>query len=131
MENWKSVINKGVISLSDDLVITSRYTFDQFRSTRYYERQNPERAFWLEEKFMLQGHTFMAGLFFRNGVIYMLSLLCCDWEFGMEEEKKRKELHDEILKSAGIAQTEYQWGHIKSVYDARSNISSIDIDYKM
>ena len=50
-------ISKGIISLSDDLVITSGYTFDQFQSTRYYKGQNPERAFWLEEKFMLQGHT--------------------------------------------------------------------------
>ena len=74
-------ISKGIISLSDDLVITCGYTFDKFQSTRYYKGQNPERAFWLEEKFMLQGHTFMAGLFFRNGVIYMLSLLCCDLEF--------------------------------------------------
>ena len=98
-------ISKGIISLSDDLVITSGYTFDQFQSTRYYKGQNPERAFWLEEKFMLQGHTFMAGLFFRNGVIYMLSLLCCDLEFGMEEEKKRKELHDKILQSWGIGKS--------------------------
>ena len=127
MENWKSVINKGVISLSDDLVITSGYTFDQFRSTRYYERQNPERVFWLDEKFMFQGHSFMVGLFFRSGVIYMLSLLCCDMEFGMEEEKKRKELQDEILQSWGIVQLEHEWGYIKSVYDARSNISSIDL----
>ena len=73
-------ISKGVVSLSDDLAIASGYTFDQFRATRYYKGQNPERAFWLEKKFMLQGHTFMAGLFFRNGVIYMLSLLCCDLE---------------------------------------------------
>jgi hypothetical protein len=124
-------ISKGVISLSDDLVITSGYTFDQFRATRYYKGQKPERVFWLDEKFIFQGHSFMAGLFFRNGVIYTLSLLCCDREFGMEEEEKRKELHDEILKSAGIAQTDYQWGHIKSVYDGRSNISSIDIVYAM
>ena len=68
-------ISKGIISLSDDLVITSGYTFDQFQSTRYYKGQNPERAFWLEEKFMLQGHTFMAGLFFRNGVIYRKSFM--------------------------------------------------------
>ena len=54
MENWKSVINKGVISLSDDLVITSGYTFDQFRATRYYKGQKPERVFWLDEKFMFQ-----------------------------------------------------------------------------
>ena len=87
-------MNKGVISFSDDLVITSGYTFEQFRNTRYYKGQNPERVFWLDEKFMFQGHSFMVGLFFRSGVIYMLSLLCCDMEFGMEEEKKRKELHD-------------------------------------
>lgn len=126
-----NAISKGVISLSDDLVITSGYTFDQFRATRYYKGQKPERVFWLEEEFMLQGHAFMAGLFFRNGVIYMLSLLCCDREFGMEEEEKRKELHDEILKSAGIAQRDHEWGHIQSVYDGRSNISSIDIVYAM
>ena len=95
-------ISKGIISLSDDLVITSGYTFDQFQSTRYYKGQNPERAFWLEEKFMLQGHTFMAGLFFRNGVIYMLSLLCCDLEFGMEEEKKRKSFMTKSCSLGGL-----------------------------
>ena len=121
-------ISKGIISLSDDLVITSGYTFDQFQSTRYYKGQNPERAFWLEEKFMLQ---VMAGLFFRNGVIYMLSLLCCDLEFGMEEEKKRKELHDEILQSWGIERSDQEWGYVESVYDARSNISSIDLVFSL
>ena len=124
-------ISKGIISLSDDLVITSGYIFDQFQSTRYYKGQNPERVFWLEEKFMLQGHTFIAGLFFRNGVIYTLSLLCCDRKFSMEEEEKRKEFHDEILKSARITQRDHEWGHIQSVYDARSNISSINIVYAM
>ena len=71
-------ISKGIISLSDDLVITSGYTFDQFQSTRYYKGQNPERAFWLEEKFMLQGRkSFMTkscslgglGGLIRNGAM--------------------------------------------------------------
>ena len=131
MEYRRSVINKGVISLSDDLVITSGYTFDQFRSTRYYEGQKPERVFWLDEKFMFQGHSFMVSLFFRSGVIYMLSLLCCDLEFGMEEEKKRKELHDEILQSWGIERSDQEWGYVESVYDARSNISSIDLVFSL
>ena len=130
MEYRRSVIDKGVISLSDDLVITSGYTFDQFRATRYYKGQKPERVFWLDEKFMFQGHSFMVSLFFRSGVIYMLSLLCCDLEFGMEEEKKRKELHDEILQSWGIVRPDQEWGYVESVYDARSNISSINIVYK-
>ncbi len=131
MEHGRSVMNKGVISFSDDLVITSGYTFEQFRNTRYYKGQNPERVFWLDEKFMFQGHSFMAGLFFRSGVIYMLSLLCCDLEFGMEEEKKRKELHDEILQSWGIVRPDQEWGYVESVYDARSNISSINIGFEM
>ena len=126
-----NAISKGIISLSDDLVITSGYTFDQFRATRYYKGQKPERVFWLDEKFIFQGHSFMAGLFFRNGVIYILSLLCCDLEFGMEEEEKRKELHDEILRSWEIARSDQEWGYVESVYDARSNISSINIVYKM
>ena len=124
-------MNKGVISFSDDLVITSGYTFEQFRNTRYYKGQNPERVFWLDEKFMFQGHSFMVSLFFRSGVIYMLSLLCCDLEFGMEEEKKRKELHDEILQSWGIERSDQEWGYVESVYDARSNISSIDLVFSL
>ena len=131
MEYRRSVIDKGVISLSDDLVITSGYTFDQFRATRYYKGQKPERVFWLDEKFMFQGHSFMVSLFFRSGVIYMLSLLCCDLEFGMEEEKKRKELHDEILQSGGIGRSDQEWGYVESVYDARSNISSIDLVFSL
>ena len=55
-------MNKGVISFSDDLVITSGYTFEQFRNTRYYKGQNPERVFWLDEKFMFQGHSFIGAV---------------------------------------------------------------------
>lgn len=127
MEHRRAVMNKGVISLSDELVIASGYTFEQFRNTRYFKGQDPKRVFWLDEKLLFQGYSFMVSLFFRNGVIYMLSLLCCDKEFGMREEKKRKELHDGILQSWGIVQPEHEWGYIKSVYDPRSNISSIDI----
>jgi hypothetical protein len=122
-------IDEGIVSLSDDLVIASGYTFEQFQKTRYYRQQSPTRVFWLDERFTLQEHSFMVSLFFRGGVIYTLSLLCCDTEFSLEEEAKRKELHDEILKSWGIAQPDYAWGCITSAYDAKSNISSITISF--
>ena len=131
MEHRRAVMNKGVISLSDELVIASGYTFEQFRNTRYFKGKDPKRVFWLDEKLLFQGYSFMVSLFFRNGVIYMLSLLCCDLEFGMEEEKKRKELHDEILQSWGIVRPDQEWGYVESVYDARSNISSINIGFEM
>ena len=62
-------ISKGIISLSDDLVITSGYTFDQFQSTRYYKGQNPERAFWLEEKFRKSFMTKSCSLGGLGGLI--------------------------------------------------------------
>lgn len=122
--------NKGIFSLAEDLVITSGYTFEQFQNTKYYRNQNPERVFWLKEKFEFHDHAFKVSLFFRNGIIYMLSLLCCDKTFNMEEEKKRKSFHDEILSSWGITQSDYPWGRIKSVYDPKSYISSIDVFFE-
>lgn len=120
-------INKGEFALAEDLVISSGYTFKQFKNTRYYVNQNPAIVFWLDERFVFHGYTFIASLFFRNETIYMISLLCCDKDFNMEEEEKRKEFHDEILKTWGITQSDFQWGYIKSEYDSKSNISSIDI----
>lgn len=60
----------------------------------------------------------------------MVSLICCDKEFSERNEDKRKLLHDNILKELGInQQMEYSWGKISSDYDARGNVSSIDIEY--
>ena len=120
-------VNNGTFSLDDDLVIAPGYTFGQFRKTKYYAGQNPERAFWLEETFEFHDHSFKVGLFFRGETIYILSLLCCDKPFNMEEEEKRKIYHDGILESWAIAQSDYPWGRIKSEYDSKSNISSIDV----
>ena len=50
--------------------------------------------------------------------------------FRKKNEDKRKLLHDNILKELGInQQMEYSWGKISSDYDARGNVSSIDIEY--
>lgn len=60
--------------------------------------------------------------------IYMLSLAACDKDFDIKEEEKRKDYHDEILKSLGFEnRTSSRWGNITSSYDKKSNISSIDI----
>ncbi len=122
--------DKGIFSLAEDLVITSGYSFEQFRDTKYYGNQNPERVFWLKDEFEFHDHVFAASLFFRNEIIYMLSLLCCDKTFSMEEEEKRKDYHDEILRLWAITQSEYPWGNVDSAYDPKSNISSIDIIFK-
>ena len=78
----------------------------------------------------IDNRKYIVSLFFRNGKIYMVSLICCDKEFSEKDEDKRKILHDDILNELGIDhQMEYSWGKISSDYDARSNVSSIDIMY--
>ena len=60
-----------------------------------------------------------------------MSLICCEQEYSEKNEKERKLLHDEILHKLGIdSNSRYVWGKILSEYDARSNLSSINIIYK-
>lgn len=124
-------IQDGIISITQDLIIDPTYTFEQFKNTAYYNGQDGIRVIDLENDFMIDGRKFCVSLFFRNGTIYMLSLICCDVEISFQEEEKRKAIHDEILANYGIDQKKvYGWGYVSSSYDARSNISSIDIVYK-
>lgn len=58
----------------------------------------------------------------------MLSLIWCDEEYSEKGEPKRKDLHDAILQELGVFEnSNFEWGESKSIYDARSNISSINV----
>ena len=60
----------------------------------------------------------------------MVTLINCDKDFQENEEKNRKGIHDSILQENGIEDgKENKWGKVVSEYDARSNISSINIYY--
>ena len=123
-------INNGVIEISDELTIFPDYSFEQFKNTRFYNNQDGVRIFYLDEQQIIVSRKYIVSLFFRTGKIYMVSLICCDKEFQERNEDKRKLLHDNILKELGInQQMEYSWGKISSDYDARGNVSSIDIEY--
>ena len=123
-------INNGVIEISDELTIFPDYSFEQLKNTRFYNNQDGVRIFYLDEQQIIDNRKYIVSLFFRNGKIYMVSLICCDKEFSEKNEDKRKLLHDDILNELGInQQMEYSWGKISSDYDARSNVSSIDIMY--
>lgn len=123
-------INDGFIKISDELIIFPGFSFEQFKKTKFYKKQDGIKMIYLDEQQMMEGRKYMVSLFFRDGKIYMVSLNCCDKEFVEIDERKRKILHDDILKDLGISEQKlYSWGKIASNYDARSNISSIDIMY--
>ncbi|ORT98733.1 hypothetical protein D081_2407 [Anaerovibrio sp. JC8] len=121
---------KGLVGLYDDLMIGPGYTFEDFKKSRYFCNQDGILIVDLEEKVYIDGRCYLACLFFRNGAIYMLSLICCDRKFSEIDEPKRKAFHDEILKGYGIeGKQEYSWGSISSDYDSRGNVSSINLVY--
>lgn len=123
-------ISNGFFKISDKLIIFPGFSFEQLKNTRFYKNQDGLRIFYLDEQQIIDNRKYIVSLFFRNGKIYMVSLICCDKEFSEKDEDKRKILHDDILNELGInQQMEYSWGKISSDYDARSNVSSIDIMY--
>lgn len=123
-------ISEGIIRISDELTICPGFSFEQFKSTRFYKNQDGIKIIYLDGQQIIHDRKYIVSLFFRNGKIYMVSLICCDKEFQEKEECKRKALHDEILNELKIiGQGKYNWGMISSDYDARSNISSINVIY--
>lgn len=120
----------GKIKTEEGLLIGPNYTFDEFKSSKFYNGQDGIRIIYLDDKQTLINKKFIISLFFREHKIYMVSFICCDFEFSDSDEPKRKLIHDEILREVGInIGVEYDWGKITSDYDSRSNLSSINIVY--
>lgn len=123
-------VKTGRVITQEGLEIEPHYTFESFKATNYYKGQDGIRIIYLDEHQTILGRKFIMSLFFRDGVIYMLSLICCDVEVNELEELKRKEIHDKILLEIGLPQMkEFVWGKISSDFDTRSNVSSINILY--
>lgn len=123
-------LNSGIVKIAGDLLIGPGYTFTEFKRTQYYKGQDGVRIIYLKKPQIIMHRSYIVSLFFRNNIIYMISLICVDIELSETEEKQRKRLHDEILKNQKInPEVGYDWGKITSEYDSRSNISSINIYY--
>lgn len=123
-------ISNGKIEIANDLLVTPEFTFENFKKSRFYKNQDGIRIIYMDGQQIIDGRKYLVSLFFRNCKIYMLSLICCDNEYTEKEEQERKELHNQILLKYGVdKKKKFDWGEIESVYDARSNISSINIIY--
>ena len=123
-------IDAGLVRISEDLTISPGYSFEEFKGTKFYKKQDGIKIIYLDEQQTIEKHQYIVSLFFRTGKIYMVSLICCDKDYSESDEYKRKALHDNILKELGIIEKrKFDWGIISSDYDARSNISSINVTY--
>ena len=124
-------LKKGVIKVADGLYIHPRYSFEDFKKTGYYTGQDGIRVIPLGKQY-IDGRNFMVTLFFRDGEIYLVSLVCIDCIYSEENEMNRKALHDSILRTYGIEEEKkFPWGKVSSSYDDRGNCSSINLIYNM
>ncbi|MCH4162241.1 MAG: hypothetical protein LKF39_04820 [Lactococcus raffinolactis] len=123
-------LQTGNIMIYPDLILHSNLTFLEFKKTSFYNNQNPNKIIYLVEPQIIDDKKYIVSLFFRDGKIYSFSLLNIDFDFTVETEKERKQIHDKILLSYQIVSgKKYSWGMIESEYDSRSYISSINIFY--
>lgn len=119
----------GIIEINGE-IFTPGYTFDDFQKSSFFEGQDGVKIIRLNETVQIGENNFIANLFFHNKILYMLSMVCVDIDFNFSEEIKRKQFHDEILAKYGLShETFFDWGNIKSVYDSKGNVSSINIMY--
>ena len=125
-------LKKGIIKINDNLIFSPNFSYEDFKKTPYFNGQNNVRMIYLNEYQIIEGRKYMVSFFFKKDKIYMVSLVNCDEIISEDNEKRRKKKHDNILSLEKIENgKEYSWGKIQSEDDARSNVSSINIYYKM
>lgn len=122
-------LKSGIIKINGE-IFAPGYTFEDFQRSTFFEGQDAVRIIRLNDTVKIGGNNFITSLFFRNKILYMLSMMSVDIDIPFSEEIKRKQLHDEILAKNGLSpETFFDWGNIKSVYDPKGNVSSINIIY--
>lgn len=126
MHDWE----QGVVKIADDLCVYPGYTFEDFKETDYYKGQSSNRQIILNRYFHIEGHIFAIDLIFHNDIIYSVGLSCTDIDIPRINEKKRKELHDAILREQGIKETRFSWGEIYSGYDPIGDVSTLGFYFK-
>ncbi len=122
-------LKSGIIKINGE-IFAPGYTFEDFQRSTIFEGQDAVRIIRLNDTVKIGGNNFITSLFFRNKILYMLSMMSVDIDIPFSEEIKRKQLHDEILAKNGLSpETFFDWGNIKSIYDSKGNVSSINIIY--
>ncbi|MBD9048023.1 MAG: hypothetical protein EGR46_03660 [Ruminococcus sp.] len=119
----------GIIEINGEIFCPG-YTFDDFQKSVFFEGQDGVRVIKIKDIVSINDNNFIVSLFFRNKVLYMISMMCVDIDIPFSEEIKRKQFHDEFLaKNRLNSENFFDWGNIKSVYDSKGNVSSINIIY--
>jgi len=121
----------GKIIINKELTLSPQFTFDDFKKTSYFNNHDGIESIELNEQQIIDDNSYFVSFFFKDLVIYAITLMIVDKTKSERDEANRKKLHDEVLRLNNIEDgKEYSWGSIVSVYDKRSDSSEIIIVYK-
>ena len=121
--NWKD--GKFII---DGEEFYPGYTFEDFKKTHFYNNQDGIRIIKLENMVYIEEHKYIVTIMFWNYNLHMIELHCAD-DITLTSEEMIK-VHNEILEEYGLLmENKFEWGSIKSLYDKKSDVSSIAIMY--
>jgi hypothetical protein len=124
-------LKSGIIEINGEEFCPG-YTFEEFKKSIFFDGQDGVKIIRINDAARIKDNNYIVSLFFRNKILYMISMICIDVEFSFSEEFKRKWFHDEILKKSGLSvESFFEWGNIKSIYDPKGNVSSINIIYNV
>lgn len=73
-------INNGILKINDSLKFYPGFHFKDFKKTKYYKGESGIRVIYLDEKQVIDQGNYIVSFFFRNNIIYMVSLINCDKE---------------------------------------------------
>lgn len=123
------VTETGKITI-DGVEFYPGYTFEDFKKTKFYGNQDGIRIIRLGAV-KIDEHQYLVNLFFREYILYMISLVCIDIDIPFEEEEKRAALHRQIMAEYGLSDVnDFSWGSLQVSYDPRSNSSKIGLIYQ-
>ena len=123
-------IETGEIKVNKELALSPWFTFGDFKNTSFYDNHDGIKSIQLKETQVIDNNRYYVSFFFKNSLLYAITLMIADLTISENDEEQRKSLHDEVLSRNGIVSgKEYNWGKIVSEYDKRSNSSEILIVY--
>lgn len=114
----------------DGISFYKGYSFTEFKKTKFFKEQDGIRFIDLP-KTKISNINFFVRLFWEKEILSVIDLSVEDKSIKcIEDEIKRKVIHDRILKNYGIKDGErYKWGTVESYFDPIGCISSILIKY--
>lgn len=70
-------LKSGLIEINGE-IFTPGYTFENFQKSTFFEGQDGVRIIRLNKTVQISGNNFITSLFFRNKILYMISMVCVD-----------------------------------------------------